>query len=180
MSSRICVKNLGKNTVEKDLKAHFGSRGEITDVKIVKTAAGKSRQFGFIGFRSHEQAKDCQEYFNNTFLKSAKIGVEMAMKIGDPSLPGKHDKKAAQSKSDNARPAAPPVAAPKDKSKAASAPDSAKSEFMSVMKSRGKGQAWANDAFINTDPSSSRGPAVAGGGADGSDSESDTGAPVHR
>lgn len=152
MSSRICVKNLTKNTTEKDLKDLFGARGEITDVKIVKTATGKSRQFGFLGFRTHNQAQDCQEYFNNTFLKSARITVEMAMKIGDPSLSGKgsrqqKDKCAVSSLTVTA--AGPPKAGKKKGVVATThEPESTKSEFMSVMKSRGQGQFWANDAAL--------------------------------
>lgn len=153
MSSRICVKNLTKHTTEKDLKGLFGARGEITDAKVVKTATGKSRQFGFIGFRTHEQAKDCQEYFNNTFLKSAKIHVEMAVKIGDPSLPTKKSpapKQAPRGGPEKGDKPSPPgkegLDASKSKQPASTGPvDSAKKEFMNVMKSRGQGQFWAND-----------------------------------
>ena len=34
-SSRICVKNIGKNATEKQLKDLFSSKGEVTDVKII-------------------------------------------------------------------------------------------------------------------------------------------------
>ncbi len=86
MSSRLIVKNLSKGTTEKELRAHFASRGEVTDARVVKSKAGKSRLFGFVGFRTEAQARDCQSYFNNSFLQSAKIQVEMAVRIGDPSL----------------------------------------------------------------------------------------------
>ena len=46
MSSRICVKNIGKHTTEKQLKDLFSSKGEVTDVKIIgkrgDDAAGRS------------------------------------------------------------------------------------------------------------------------------------------
>ncbi len=35
MSSRICVKNIGKNATEKQLKDLFSFKGEVTDVKII-------------------------------------------------------------------------------------------------------------------------------------------------
>lgn len=152
MSSRICVKNLTKNTVEKDLSGLFGTRGEITDVKIVRTPTGKSRQFGFIGFRTHEQAKDCQEYFNNTFLKSARISVEFAVRLGDPGLPTKHRKSAKTAETtqiDSKTDSKKDLTKLKKQAKVVVAPaavtDSAKGEFMSVMKARGKGQFWTND-----------------------------------
>jgi len=36
MSTRICIKNIGKNTTEKQLKEIFSSKGEVTDVKIIQ------------------------------------------------------------------------------------------------------------------------------------------------
>jgi multiple RNA-binding domain-containing protein 1 len=36
-STRLCVKNIPKYLTEKRLKEHFGARGAVTDVKILKT-----------------------------------------------------------------------------------------------------------------------------------------------
>lgn len=36
-TSRLCVKNVPKHATEKQLKEHFARKGEITDVKILKT-----------------------------------------------------------------------------------------------------------------------------------------------
>ena len=41
-SSRICIKNIGKNTTEKQLKDIFSLKGEVTDVKIVAGKPGKT------------------------------------------------------------------------------------------------------------------------------------------
>jgi multiple RNA-binding domain-containing protein 1 len=84
--SRIIVKGLSKSTKEGNIREQFSSKGEITDVKIVKTKDGKSRQFAFVGFRTNEQALDAIKHFNNTFLGTAKIIVELAKKIGDAPL----------------------------------------------------------------------------------------------
>lgn len=37
---------------------------------------GASRQFGFIGFRSAEEAADALKYFNRTFIDTSRIVVE--------------------------------------------------------------------------------------------------------
>ena len=36
-SSRICVKNLPKHADENRLKEHFSQKGEVTDVKVMRT-----------------------------------------------------------------------------------------------------------------------------------------------
>jgi hypothetical protein len=36
-TSRICVKNLPKYADEKRLREHFGAKGEVTDVKVMRT-----------------------------------------------------------------------------------------------------------------------------------------------
>jgi multiple RNA-binding domain-containing protein 1 len=128
-------------------------------VRIVKTTAGKSRQFGFVGFRSEQQARESQQYFNNTFLQSSRIQVEMAAKFGDSSLEAKSKYSKGNKKTDNRNNA---TSAQENMSKSAAVANAkpqesvipstsnkvegkGKSEFIAVMKSRGKGQFWAND-----------------------------------
>lgn len=69
-------------------------------MRIVKTQSGKSRLFGFIGFRTDDQAVEAVKYFNNSFLGTSKIAVEFAKKFGDSSLSSssysKHTKKKAE------------------------------------------------------------------------------------
>jgi hypothetical protein len=36
-TSRICIKNLPKHADEKRLKDHFSAKGEVTDVKVMRT-----------------------------------------------------------------------------------------------------------------------------------------------
>lgn len=86
-TSRLCVKNIPKHMKEDRLRQHFGQRGEVTDVKIMKTADGRSRLFGFIGFRTEKEAKAAMNFFNNTFIDTSKISVEMARPVGDTALP---------------------------------------------------------------------------------------------
>ncbi|XP_061355186.1 uncharacterized protein LOC133299715 [Gastrolobium bilobum] len=87
MRSRICVKNLPKYVREDRLREFFSEKGEITDVKLIRTKEGKSRRFGFIGFRTEHEAQEAIDYFNGTCLDTQKITCEVAQKLGDPSLP---------------------------------------------------------------------------------------------
>lgn len=51
-----------------------------------KTADGKSRLMGFIGFKTPQEAKDAVQFFNNTFLDTSKITVELAKPVGDKNM----------------------------------------------------------------------------------------------
>ena len=46
----------------------------------------KSRRFGFVGFKSEEDAKKALEYFNNTFIDTSKVEIQFAKPQSDPSL----------------------------------------------------------------------------------------------
>ena len=84
--SRIIVKNIPKEITEYDLQEYFSKKGEVTDVKIIKTDKGKSRLFAFIGFKNEEHGKDTIKHFNNSYLKTNKIIVEEALVQGDKAL----------------------------------------------------------------------------------------------
>lgn len=82
--SRLIVKNIPKFAREKELTAHFGKMGEITDCKIAESN-GVSRRFCFIGsvcldagFKTAEEALGAQKYFNGTYFGTSKIQVELA------------------------------------------------------------------------------------------------------
>ena len=108
-TSRLCVKCLPKHVDEARLKEHFSSKGEVTDVKIIRTKDGKSRLFGFVGFKTEEAAQAAQRFFDKTFLDTSRIAVEYARKVGDTELvrpwskysdgSSKHDKQLKQQKS---------------------------------------------------------------------------------
>ena len=157
--SRICVKNLGKNTTEKQLKDLFGTKGEVTDVRIVKTKSGKSRQLAFLGFRTDVQAQESISYFNNTFLETARIVVELAKKIGDQTLiettRSKITKKKLEKASKETAVEAQKIKndlrlAKKVSIKEASLKEQSKEkrDFMEAMKPRRNTQFWANDESL--------------------------------
>ncbi len=142
--SRLCVKNIGKGVTEKQLKEVFSSKGEVTDVKVMKTQSGTSRNFAFVGFRTDVQASDAVRYFNNTFIGSSRIAVEIAKKLNDESL--EEIKRKNQIKKnptpnkifDNHVEAIHPTKKQKTKS-------SKMEEFMAIMKPRSQAQSWGND-----------------------------------
>ncbi|XP_026499714.2 probable RNA-binding protein 19 [Vanessa tameamea] len=95
--SRLIVKNLpNKVTVEK-LRDIFGEKGEVTDVQLKYTKDGKFRNFGFVGYRTEEQAAAAKEHFNGTFVNSMKINVEDCANLGDEKKPRAWSKYATDS-----------------------------------------------------------------------------------
>lgn len=40
-----------------------------------------SRHIGFIGFKTEEEAKEAQTFFDNSFLDTSKLRVEMAAAV---------------------------------------------------------------------------------------------------
>ncbi|KAJ3022223.1 hypothetical protein HKX48_006745 [Thoreauomyces humboldtii] len=84
--SRLIVKNLPQHYTIERLKEHFGSKGEVTDAKLVKTHDGKFRRFGYVGFKTDKEAKAALKYFNGTFVDTSRIEVELARAIGDVNL----------------------------------------------------------------------------------------------
>ena len=84
--TRVCVKGLPKHLTDARLKEVFGEVGHVTDVKIVRTADGKSRLFGFVGFASSDETKKAVEHFNRTYIDTSLIQVELARGVNDPSL----------------------------------------------------------------------------------------------
>ncbi|XP_033112126.1 probable RNA-binding protein 19 [Anneissia japonica] len=82
--SRLVVKNLPKRVKEEKIKETFGKIGEITDLQLKYTKAGKFRQFAFVGYKSNAEAEKAVKFFNKTFLDSSRLQVELCKSIGDP------------------------------------------------------------------------------------------------
>ena len=80
------MRGLPKYLTEDRLKEHFSEKGEITDVKIMRTKEGKSRQFGFVGFRNADSATQAKDYFNQTYLDTCRVSVSVAKAKGDESI----------------------------------------------------------------------------------------------
>lgn len=75
---RICVKNLPEKITETEIIELFSHIGNITDVYMLKNGKNQFRRVAFIGYRSEEDAKKSQEYFDKTLVFNHKISVELA------------------------------------------------------------------------------------------------------
>ncbi|PWN52563.1 RNA-binding domain-containing protein [Violaceomyces palustris] len=151
--SRIIVKGLPTYLSDARLREHFSQHGAVTDVKLMKRPDGTSRRFGFVGFRSEEEAKSAMDYFNKTFIDTSRIHIEIAKKIGDEGLNDRRGQKRAAaeavveepaSKRKATTPAEKSAAVPKDKVKS-KAKDVSFEEFMAVMAPKSKRKAWQNE-----------------------------------
>ncbi|XP_077290382.1 putative RNA-binding protein 19 [Arctopsyche grandis] len=85
--SRLIVKNLPNQVTVDKLKNVFSQKGEITDVQLKYTKEGKFRNFGFVGFKTEEQAKAAQEHFNGTCIQTKRIVVEPCASLGSTTKP---------------------------------------------------------------------------------------------
>ncbi|CAG8494711.1 16167_t:CDS:10, partial [Racocetra fulgida] len=121
---------------------------------------GKSRCFGFIGYRTEKEANDALNYFNNTFIYTSRITVEHAKPVCDPTLPkpwsahsigsSSYQRKHFQKSEANS------VEIIKKRVKNDDLNDEKLEEFLEVMKPRSKSKTWANDdlTFLESQQSS--------------------------
>ncbi|QSL66617.1 hypothetical protein MERGE_000999 [Pneumocystis wakefieldiae] len=86
--SRIIVKNLPKYLNEDRFKDHFStySGKQITDIRLVRSKSGKFRGFGFIGYKTKEDALNSIKYYHNTFIDTSRIIVEHAREVDFATL----------------------------------------------------------------------------------------------
>ncbi|KAK7081110.1 putative RNA-binding protein 19, partial [Halocaridina rubra] len=84
--SRVIVKNLPSKISAEDLKKHFSQKGTVTDVKLIYKN-GEFRRYGFVGFESEEACREACSYFNNSFIRQAKINVEVCQDLKSTDKP---------------------------------------------------------------------------------------------
>ncbi|GIZ42806.1 hypothetical protein CKM354_000606000 [Cercospora kikuchii] len=84
-SSRIFVKGLPPTFDEAQFRKHFGQKGQITDAKIFP-----NRRIGYVGYKTSEDAEKAVKYFNKTFIRMSRIGVEMAKPIDESLATRRH------------------------------------------------------------------------------------------
>jgi multiple RNA-binding domain-containing protein 1 len=77
--SRLIVKNLPAYVTPERLRTHFTQKGcpsgTITDVKVASKQDGTSRRFGFVGYKTGEEAQAAKQWFDRTFLDTTRITV---------------------------------------------------------------------------------------------------------
>ncbi|KAA6404004.1 MAG: putative pre-rrna processing protein [Streblomastix strix] len=85
-SQRIIVFGLPDYFQDEGLRQHFSSFAAVTDASIKRKTNGKSRQFGFVGFKDEVTAQNAVNHFNKTFVNTSRITVELAKPVGDVSI----------------------------------------------------------------------------------------------
>ncbi|XP_008575479.1 PREDICTED: probable RNA-binding protein 19 [Galeopterus variegatus] len=157
--SRLIVKNLPNGMKEERFRQLFAAFGTLTDCSLKFTKDGKFRKFGFIGFKSEEEAQTAQNHFNKSFIDTSRIIVEFCKAFGDPTKPrawSKHAQKPSQSKQPSKD--SVPLETKKDNKKKKVAGELEKlkedtefQEFLSVHQRRTQAATWANDV-LDTEP----------------------------
>ncbi|KAI0060073.1 hypothetical protein BV25DRAFT_1807867 [Artomyces pyxidatus] len=152
--SRLIVKNLPTYITPSRLKEHFtqknGPGGNITDIKVASKQDGTSRRFGFVGYKSEQEASKAKEWFDKTFIESTRVRVEIidGAKDAPTPRPNKRPRLELPSADSEAGPSfskshASGQHAEKGKAKAK---DDQFEQFMDVMQPRSRsGPSWADE-----------------------------------
>ncbi|XP_047417344.1 probable RNA-binding protein 19 isoform X2 [Sciurus carolinensis] len=157
--SRLIVKNLPNGMKEERFRQLFAAFGTLTDCSLKFTKDGKFRKFGFIGFKSEEEAQAALSHFNKSFIDTSRITVEFCKSFGDPTKPrawSRHAQRPRQPEQPAPGPVPPEI---KEDDKQRKVPseleqlkeDSEFREFLSVHQKRTQVATWANDA-LDTEP----------------------------
>ncbi|XP_047448458.1 probable RNA-binding protein 19 [Mugil cephalus] len=155
--SRLIVKNLPNGMKEERFRSMFADFGTLTDCSLKFTKDGKFRKFGFVGFKTEDDATRALRHFHKSFVDTSRVTVEMCKAFGDPTKAkawSKHTQNSGQDK-----PSAPPdTESKKQKNKKKETTsvlgnleeEPGFKEFLSVHQNRSQAPIWAND----TDPDS--------------------------
>ncbi|XP_024130926.1 probable RNA-binding protein 19 [Oryzias melastigma] len=151
--SRLIVKNLPNGMKEERFRSMFAAFGTVTDCSLKFTKDGKFRKFGFVGFKSEDDASRALKHFNKSFVDTSRVTVEICKAFGDPTKEkawSKHSQSAGKDK-----PSGPaPTEGKKKKNQKKETKtglgnleeDQGFKEFLSVHQNRSQAQTWANDA----------------------------------
>ena len=71
--SRIFVRGLPLDISSDEFEKHFSRIGATTDSKLIPR-----RRFGYVGFKTSEEARKAVKYFDKSFVRASKIRVELA------------------------------------------------------------------------------------------------------
>jgi len=147
-SSRIFIKGLPPSITEADFKKHFSSGGrEVTDARLFA-----NRRIGYIGYKTPEDAQSAVKYFNKTFVRMSRIGVEVARPIGE-SNPGRTGGRAPTAPKEQQSMPILTAKTHNDVDKQTPEDDPKLKEYLEVMKPKSKKRTWENDdaAQANTE-----------------------------
>ncbi|KAI8491784.1 putative RNA-binding protein 19 [Branchiostoma belcheri] len=96
--SRLIVKNLPPSITEHKFQSMFEAVGTVTDCKLKYSKNGQFRHFGFVGFRTHQEAEKAVQQFHNTFLNTVRIQVEFCKDLCGKDTPTPWKQKRAKVK----------------------------------------------------------------------------------
>lgn len=166
VSSRIFVKGLPPTLTDVEFRKHFSQNDrEVTDSKIFP-----NRRIGYIGYKTPEEAQKAVKYFNKTFMRMSRIGVEIARpaRTGNEQTGGSAPTSRRQSGSRLAEAGTKR----KRENETEGQDDTKLKEFMDVMKQKSKKKGWENEVEdIAVPPHEGDVQAVAKGQEDQSDEE---------
>lgn len=60
---------------EERFRGMFAAFGSLTDCSLKFTKEGKFRKFGFVGFKSEEEAERALKHFNKSFVDTSRVTV---------------------------------------------------------------------------------------------------------
>ncbi|KFP41430.1 putative RNA-binding protein 19, partial [Chlamydotis macqueenii] len=144
---------------EERFRKLFAAFGTLTDCCLKFTKDGRFRKFGFIGYKSEEEAQTALNHFNRSFIDTSRVTVELCKPFGDPSKPkawSKHSQKAPASEKQTEKPltSTAPAGGKKDKKKKDPVEnlkqleeDKTFQEFLVVHQKRSQVATWANDTL---------------------------------
>lgn len=139
-SSRIFIKGLPPSITEADFKKHFSAAGrEVTDARLFA-----NRRIGYVGYKTPEDAQWAVKYFNKTFVRMSRIGVEVARPIGEANA-GRANGRAPTAPREGQGIAINAPKAQEESNKQASEEDPKLKEYLEVMKPKSKKRSWEND-----------------------------------
>lgn len=85
-TTRVIVKNLSNTCTAEDLR-NAVKNISVTDARVVASKSGSSRRFGFIGFKSTEDARAAIAQIDKTYIGTSKVQAAFALPVGDEHIP---------------------------------------------------------------------------------------------
>ncbi|KAG9354463.1 hypothetical protein JZ751_001173 [Albula glossodonta] len=168
--SRLIIKNLPNGMKEERFRGLFSAFGTLTDCGLKFTKEGKFRKFGFVGFKTKEEAERALKHFNKSFIDTARVTVEWCKSFGDPTKEKSWSKHSRQPTSDstqkqNLKDSKTEKKEEKKKKKKEVTSvigeleqDEGFQEFLAVHQNRTQVPTWANDTlFSRADPNTREG-----------------------
>ncbi|XP_061117388.1 probable RNA-binding protein 19 [Conger conger] len=153
--SRLIIKNLPNGMKEERFRGMFSAFGTVTDCGLKFTKDGKFRKFGFVGFRTEEEAERAMKHFNKSFVDTSRVTVEWCKSFGDPTKAKSWSKHTHQPKPDGNQKQNLKESKMDKKNKKKDVPtllgeleqDEGFQEFVTVHQNRTQVPTWVNDTL---------------------------------